>query len=42
MHDGRIVSDRPLTDRLDAVEVLASMPAPEEEPEEADQEEQGG
>ena len=40
MRDGRIVADNPVTDRLDAVDVLASMPAPEEEPEEADQEAQ--
>ena len=40
MRDGRIVADNPVTDRLDAVDVLASMPAPEVEPEEADQEAQ--
>jgi putative ABC transport system ATP-binding protein len=40
MRDGHIVADDPVPDRVDAVEVLASMPAREEEPEEADQEAQ--
>ncbi len=33
MRDGRIISDQPVTDRLDAKEVLANMPTPEPEPE---------
>jgi putative ABC transport system ATP-binding protein len=32
MRDGRITSDEPVTDRLDARDVLAEMPAPEAEP----------
>jgi putative ABC transport system ATP-binding protein len=32
MRDGRITSDEPVTDRLDARDVLAEMPAPEVEP----------
>jgi putative ABC transport system ATP-binding protein len=32
MRDGRITSDEPVTDRLDARKVLAEMPAPEVEP----------
>jgi macrolide transport system ATP-binding/permease protein len=31
MHDGRVIADRPVTDRLDAVQELAAMPAPEPE-----------
>jgi putative ABC transport system ATP-binding protein len=31
MHDGRVVADRPVTDRLDAAQELAAMPAPEPE-----------
>jgi putative ABC transport system ATP-binding protein len=31
MRDGRVVSDRPVTDRLRAEDVLAAMPAPEPE-----------
>ncbi len=29
MHDGRVIADRPVTDRLDAAQELAAMPAPE-------------
>jgi putative ABC transport system ATP-binding protein len=32
MRDGRITGDEPVTDRLDARDVLAEMPAPEVEP----------
>jgi len=33
MSDGRIIADEPVTDRLDAREVLSAMPAPESEDE---------
>ncbi len=36
MRDGRITSDQSVTDRLDAREVLANMPAPEPEPTEGE------
>jgi len=36
MRDGRIIGDHPVADRLNAEQVLASMPAPEPEAEEAD------
>jgi len=37
MSDGRIIADRPVTDRLEAGQVLASMPTPEPEPVEDEQ-----
>jgi len=33
MRDGRVIGDRPVTDRLDAEQVLAAMPSPEPEAE---------
>ena len=38
MSDGRVVGDRPMTDRMDAAAVLAAMPAPEPEAEETEAE----
>jgi ABC-type lipoprotein export system ATPase subunit len=37
MHDGRVIADRPITDRLEAGQVLKGMPAPEPDAVEGEQ-----
>jgi putative ABC transport system ATP-binding protein len=37
MHDGRVIADRPITDRLEAGQVLGGMPAPEPDSVEGEQ-----